>query len=199
MLLYDFPPAPNPTKLRIYLGEKGLEVPRRLINLVKGEQNTPAFLALNPLGAVPVLQLDDGSCLCESLAIIEYLEELHPEPALIGRDPLERARVRELERTLDIGVLMRVARIVHNTRSPLGTAGIPAVAERDRARLPRILELVDARIGDRAFVVGDAPTIADCTLFAGLRFAELGGVEIDPRFENLHRWYAGFQKRPSAL
>ena len=97
MKLYDFPFAPNPRKVRIYLAEKGLSVPLVPVNLVKGEQHAPEFLAKNPLGALPVLELDDGTILTESLAIIHYFEELHPEPAMIGTTPLERARVRRLE------------------------------------------------------------------------------------------------------
>jgi len=197
--LYDFPPAPNPTKLRVYLREKRIELPRETVNLVKGEQNAPAFRAVNPLGAVPVLELDDGTRLCESLAIMEYLEELYPEPPMIGRDPLERARVREIERTIDLGVLQRVARIVHARRSPLpGVPPDPERARREAERLPALLALVDARIGAGPFVCGERVTIADCTLFAGLRFAELGRVEIDEAFANVARWYAAFRERPSA-
>ena len=97
MKLYTFPLAPNPTKVRVYLKEKGLDIPEQTVDLLAGEQQQPAFQAINPLGGVPVLELDDGTRLCESLAIIEYLEELHPEPPMIGTDPLERARVRALE------------------------------------------------------------------------------------------------------
>ena len=78
MKLYDFPFAPNPRKLRVYLAEKGIEIPRVTVNLTKGEQVAPEFTAKNPMGGLPVLELDDGTCLRESLAIIEYLEELHP-------------------------------------------------------------------------------------------------------------------------
>lgn len=198
MKLYSFPVAPNPTKVLVYLGEKKLEIPQQVVNIAKGEQNAPAFRAINPLGAVPVLELDDGTRLCESLAIIEYLEELHPEPPMIGRDPLERARVRELERTIEFGVLGRVGRIIHNSESPLpGVRGVPEVAEQARETLPGILHLVDERIGGNAFVAGAHPSIADCTLFAALRFAGFGGIEIDPTCRNLHRWYQAFQERPS--
>ncbi|MGI9432684.1 MAG: glutathione S-transferase family protein [Myxococcota bacterium] len=197
MKLYTFPVAPNPTKLAVYLGEKGLEIPSQIVNLVKGEQRQPEFLAINPLGALPVLELDDGTHLCESLAIIEYLEELHPEPPMIGTDPVERARTRELERTIDLGVLMRVARIVHNTRSPLGLPPNEAAAELDRERLRGALGHLDTRIEQKPFVRGEKPTIADCTLFAAFRFAEFGQVELDPGCENLHRWHADFRQRPS--
>ncbi len=199
MRIHDFAPAPNPTKLRVYLNEKGIEVPRVMVNLLQGEQNQPDFLALNPLGGVPVLELDDGTCIAESLAIIEYFEELQPEPPLIGREPLERARVRSLERSIDIGVLMRTARIVHAKKSPLpGVAPDPALVERELPRLVGILRYVDERIGSQPFVAGPAVTIADCTLFAGLRFGELAGLSIDPACENVRRWYERFAERPSA-
>jgi len=123
--LYYFPVAPNPTKVRIYLAEKGLEVEQVRVNLVEGEQKSPEHLARNPFGKLPVLELDDGTYLTESLAIIELFEELHPDPPMLGSTPLERARVRMLERVADLGVLIPVARIIHATRSPLG---LPAVA-----------------------------------------------------------------------
>jgi glutathione S-transferase len=196
--LYTFMVAPNPTKLRVYLAEKGIEVEQVSVNLMKGEQRSPEHLARNPLARLPVLELDDGSRLTESLAIIEYLEELQPEPPMIGRTPLERARVRELERIAELDVLMRVARIVHATRSPIGLPANPALAEVERARLPQVLGVLEAHIGDAPFLAGERPTIADCTLFAAFRFADFGGVEIDPACARLHAWYARFSERPSA-
>jgi glutathione S-transferase len=199
MRIYDFPLAPNPRKLRVYLGEKGLAIPFVRVDLLRGEQRAPEFLARNPMGLLPVLELDDGTCLTESLAIIEYLEELHPEPPLIGREPLERARVRRLERLADVDVLQRVARIVHATRSPLpGVPAHPEYAEMLRAGLPRALRVLDAELEGRPFVAGARPTIADCTLFAAFEFARQFAVAIDPRFANLVRWHAAFGERPSA-
>jgi glutathione S-transferase len=199
MKLYDFPFAPNPRKLRVYLGEKGIEIPRVLVNIVKGEQYTPEFLAKNPTGGLPVLELDDGTCLRESLAIIEYLEELHPDPPMIGTTPLERARVRALERTADGGVLMGVARVLHNTRSVLPgrvpNAEVAAAARRDLEKPARFL---DATLADgRAFVAGDRPSIADCTLFAAFEFARMGELGIAWP-DHLMRWYEAFRARPSA-
>src|SRR5881628_3685354 len=115
MKIYDFVGAPNPKKLRIYLAEKGINLPIEPVNIVTGENRTPEFLKRNPLGGLPVLELDDGSHLTESLAIIEYLEELHPEPPLIGRTPRERARVRELERIVELGVMNSVGTYFQNT------------------------------------------------------------------------------------
>src|SRR5262249_62346645 len=97
--LYDFVAAPNPRGVRVYLAEKGLSAPAVAVNIVTGENRQPDFLKRNPLGGLPVLELDDGSHLTESLAIIEYLEELNPKPPLIGTTPRERARIRQLGRS----------------------------------------------------------------------------------------------------
>lgn len=199
MILYTFPPAPNPRKLAVYLGEKGLTLPTVRVDLLANEQRSPAFLQINPRGTVPVLELDDGTRITESLPIIEYLEEIHPEPPLIGRSARERARVREAERMIDVGVLVRVARLVHARRSPLpGVTGNPETARQEAERLPAILQMVDELIGEQRFVMGDRPTIADCTLFAGLAFGELFDLPVDSRCGRLHRWYGAFKERPSA-
>jgi glutathione S-transferase len=202
--LYVFRVAPNPTRVRLYLAEKraaggALAIDEVMVNLPKGEQRAPEHLARNPFGKVPVLELDDGTHLCESLAIVEYLEELHPDPPLIGRDARERARVRELERIAELGVLLPVARIVHGTRSPLGLPPQPEVAAVFRDALARPLELLDATLADgRPFVAGERPSIADCTLAAALQFARFGQVEIDPRREQLARWDRDYRARPAA-
>ena len=146
-----------------------------------------------------MLELDDGTCLTESLAIIEYLEECHPSPALIGDDVLERARVRELERMADLGVLLPVARIVHATNSPLGLPPVPEVAAHARGILPEALGVLDRRLADgRPFLAGPRPSIADCTLQAALQFARFGKVEIDPALAGLARWDRAYRERPSA-
>jgi len=199
MKLYDFPLAPNPRKLRVYLAEKGIEIPRVIVNITKGEQYTPEFLAKNPMGGLPVLELDDGSCLRESLAIIEYLEELHPEPPMIGRTPLERARVRALERSADVGLLMGVARVFHATHAVLpGRVPDAALAARFRNDLDKPANYLDGLLADgRPFVAGEHATIADCTLFAAMEFERTGNLAIAwPA--HLARWYERFRTRPSA-
>ena len=200
MKIYDFVGAPNPKKLRVYLAEKGVSVPKEQVNIISGENRTPEFLKKNPLGGLPVLELDDGSHLTESLAIIEYFEELHPNPPMIGTTPLERARVRALERMIDIGVLMRVGTIFQNTH-PFMAGRIKQsadAAENARTQMAGTLKVVDEKIGKHAFAAGERPTIADCTLLAALDFADFAGVQIDPAFANVTRWCTDFKKRPSA-
>src|SRR5437667_241087 len=179
MKIYDFVGAPNPKKLRVYLAEKGIDIPCESVNIVTGENRSPGFLKKNPLGGLPVLELDDGSHLTESLAIIEYLEELHPKPPMLGTTPLERARVRELERICELGVLSAVAQIFQNTHPFMAGRFKQSAdaAENARNRLAANLKVLDALIGGRSFVAGSRPSIADCTLLAALEFSEV--VQLD--------------------
>ena len=204
MRLFYFPIAPNPTRVRLYLAEKAaagtkIELTEQLVDLRGGEQRRPEHLARNPLGKLPVLELAPGSFLCESLAIIEYLEELHPEPPLIGSSAEERARVRELERLCELAVLQPIARIVHGTNSPLGLPRAPEVAAQARAALPDGLNVLESRLSDgRPFLAGGAVSIADCTLAAGFQFARFGGVALPGGLPELARWDSAFRTRASA-
>ncbi len=200
MKLHDFAGAPNPKKVRVYLAEKGLSLPVQPVDILSGQNRTPEFLARNPLGGLPVLELDDGSHLTESLAIIEYLEELHPTPPMLGATPLERARVREAERICELGVLNSVAIIFQNT-SPFFAGRLKQsadAAENARTRLQNNLRVIDAKLATSPFVAGSQPSIADCTLLAALDFAAFGGIDIPAEFQHVHRWHGDFKKRPSA-
>ncbi len=201
MKVYSFNAAPNPARVVIYLAEKGLDIPIESVNVLAGEHRTPEFREKSPLGMLPVLETDDGQCFTESKAIIEYFEELHPDPPMIGTTPLERLRVRGLERLCEFGVLMRIGMIVQNTH-PFFAKRVdqsPATVAYARKPLKVTLTLLDEKVGDSPFVAGERPTIADCTLFASLRFAKLMGVELDlGEHGNLSRWYEEFGKRPSA-
>ncbi len=200
MKAYVFAGAPNPRKLIVYLREKGLEIPLESVDILSGANRTPEFLKKNPLGGLPGLESDDGSHLTESLAIIQYLEELHPTPSMIGASPVERAHVRELERICELGVLSSVATVFQNSH-PFFAGRLkqsPETAENGRARLASTLKVVDGRIGGRPFVAGDRPSIADCTLLAAMGFAEFTGIPLDPGLKNVSRWYEAFKQRPSA-
>jgi glutathione S-transferase len=170
------------------------------VNIITGENRQPEFLKKNPMGGLPVLELDDGTYLPESLAIIEYFEELHPNPPMIGTTPLERARVRAIERLCEFSILGRVAVIFQNTH-PLFASRLKQsadAAESARTALASNFAVLDAKIGSNKFVAGDKPTIADCTLFAALQFAEFGQIAIGPAHKNIHRWYESFKQRSSA-
>jgi glutathione S-transferase len=201
LTLYAFPVAPNPTKVRLYLAEKALggaslELEQVMVNLREGEQKSPEHRARNPFGKLPVLELPDGTHLIESLAIIEYLEELYPDPPMLGREPLERARVRELERVADLGVLISVVAVSLKKNSPLGLPAVPEVARLAREALQGPLDVLDQRLGDgRPFLAGERVSVADCTLAAAFQFARFGKVELDPAFANLARWDRAYRER----
>jgi len=199
MKLYGFAFAPNPRKTLTYLREKGLAFDYVSVSIPGGEHRSEWFTRLNPMQGLPVLELDDGTVLTESLAIIEYLEDCNPDPPMIGRTPLERQRVRALERLCEMSVLTRVGGVFRNSHPMFaGPNQIPALAERSRAELPGVLARLDAMVAGSEFIAGASPTIADCTLFAAFKLAEIGGIEIDPAARNLARWWKSFSARPSA-
>lgn len=204
MKLYDSF-GPNPKKVRVYLAEKGIELDREFVNFATGENRQPAFLSKNPMGRLPLLELDDGSFLPESLAIIELLEELHPTPPMLGSSPQERARIRALERLAELGVQARIATIFLNTSSFVEKSAMagrlkqsPEAAAYSRWYLAEALHTLDSQMGASSFVAGDVPTIADCTLFAALELAEGAKIALPDAIPNVMAWYERFKTRPSA-
>lgn len=204
MKLYYFPLAPNPTKVRLYLAEKSLAGASLSVELIRvdlraGEQNSPEHLERNPLGKLPVLEIEEGHYLTESLPMILFLEEHCPDPPMIGATPRERADTLNVERIAELGVLFPMARIVHATDSPLGLPPNPAVAEHFRSALPAGLQLLNERLADgRPFLMGERPTVADCTLAAGLQFGRFGKVEVDANYTHLRRWNDRYRERSTA-
>ncbi len=207
MKLYFFPIAPNPTKVRLYLAEKahgGAQIPLELhtVSIPEGEHQSEAHRARNPFGTLPVLEFDDGRCLLESLAIIEYLEERFPSPPMIGENAEERAIRRQIERIADLRVLGTIAGLVHATRSPLGGPPCEVTAARNREALPKGLGWLEALASDgRPFLAGQTPGVADCTVAAALqfgRFRELPEVALADDYPNLHRWHEAYRERPPA-
>lgn len=197
MKLYYYPVAPNPVKVLVYIGEKGIDIDKEVIQIDTKEQKAREHLARNPLGTLPVLELENGQSITESLPIMEYLEELYPSPAMVGDSPEERALIRSMERVIEYRVMLPIARIIHATNSPLGFPANPVLAESEYLKLPEGLNYIDNLIGTNEFVMGKAPTIADCTLYASINFANFGGLEIGTHHTNIHRWFKDFMLRDS--
>ena len=200
MKLYDFAPAPNPRRVRIFLAEKGVEVPTVQVDIPKAEHRTPAFRAKNPLGRLPVLELDDGRCLSESVAICRYFEERHPEPPLMGRDAEERPWIEMWNRRMEIEVLFTIAQTFRNTHEFFAgrIQQVPDWAEVCRDVALRRLQWLDEELADRAFIAGDRFSIADITALVGIDFGRACGIRIDPGHKNLQRWHEAVSSRPSA-
>jgi glutathione S-transferase len=199
MKLYDFPQSPNCRKVRVYLAEKGLKIPLQPVNLLAGEQRSAEYLQRNPFGAVPILELDNGTIIPESLAIIEYLEELHPQPSLLGTDLVTRALVRAWERRCELGVILQGTRRFFHS-SPYFADRVeqnPKVVEEAEQVLQNRLALINDQLKDQEWLTGHF-SLADITLLVGVDFAATSQFNLDPSWTHLGRWYETMKKRPSA-
>lgn len=208
MKLHDYHPVPNPRRVRIFLAEKGLTLETVEVDLTKGAHLAPAFRAINPRRTVPVLELDDGTCIAEVPAICGYIEDLHPEPPLMGRDARDRAIVAMWDRRMEIDGYLAAADAVRNTLErmahralpgPHNYEQIPALAERSRLRIANLQRDLEARLAESPFVAGESFTIADITAFVTLDFAAKRiGLVVPEECAALRRWQAGIAARPSA-
>ena len=207
MKLYEFALAPNPRRVRIFLAEKGIEVPMAQVNLREAEQLKPAFLAINPFATVPVLELDDGRRIAETIAICRYFEAAHPEPHLFGRDPYEIGEVEEWQRHVEFEGISAIADGFRNSTpgmkgravtGPHGYEQIAELAERGRARAARFFELLDARLAEREFVAGGRYSVADITALVAHDFGTRTKTISLEHLPNVKRWHAAVSARPSA-
>jgi len=200
MKIHEFTQAPNPRRVRVFLAEKGLQVPLEQVNLGTADNRKPDFLQKNPMGGVPVLELDDGTFIAESVAICRYFEDLHPEPNLMGKDAKEKAVIEMWNRRMEFEVLQMTAGSFRNT-SEFFKGRIPQVPEYGEicknAAVKR-LEWLDGELANRRFIAGDRFTIADITALIVIDFGRTTGIKIQENQKNLARWHAEVSSRPSA-
>jgi len=201
MKIYNSSLAPNPRRLRIFVAEKGLKIPTEEVDIFTGKNRTPEMLAKNPAGGLPFIELDDGTHLAESVAICRYLEGLHPEPNLMGKDNREQAFIEMWNRRMELNLFAVAARAFQHTNE-LFKARIkqfPEYGETQREIVKQQLQWLDAQIGNKPFIAGDRFTIADITALVGVDFAaQAAGVSADPALKNLARWHKSVSSRPSA-
>ena len=192
----------SPRCLAIFLEEKGLSIPFLSVDLRKGEHRSPEFLAKNPLALVPVLELDDGTCLSETTTIARYLEELFPDPPFLGRDPLERARLDMWARRVEFGFYTAI-RAWFRHSSPYARAvepvQIPAWAELNKRHAEEALRVLDHQLASSAYLAGPDFSWADITLVTSLEGTAGAGFEIPRDCENVHRWFESTSKRASVV
>jgi glutathione S-transferase len=194
--------GPNPKAVRVFMAEKGIELPKIEVDIMKGENRQAPYLAKNPTGTSPALQLDDGSILAEITAICEYLDEVGAGPSLIGDTPEERANTRMWTRRIDLNILEPMA---NGFRFGEGLKlfqnrihCIPQAANDLKEIAQERLAWLDGLMGDKPFVCGDKLTLADVVLFAFVDFFAGFGQPLNPDLKHLGAWYARMKARPSA-
>jgi glutathione S-transferase len=207
MKFYDCVTAPSPRRVRIFAAEKGIALPTVQVDLRNGEQFSEAFRAINPDCTVPALVLDDGTVIADAVAICGYLEDIHPEPPLIGSTPQERAVVTALNRQIERDGFFAAMDALRNVSKglkdralpgPHNYAQIPELAERGRARLGHFFRDMDARLAERQFVAGGRFTIADISTMVLIDLAGWTKITVPDECAHLRRWYAAVSARPSA-
>jgi len=194
--------GPNPRLVRMFMLEKGIDVPKVQVDLLGGENRRPPYTDKNPGGQIPSLELDDGTVLAETVAICEYLEELHPKPTLVGTTPQERAITRMWTRRVELWVTEPSA---NGFRYGEGLAMfknrmrvIPQASDDLKALAREGVAKLDAQIAGRPFIAGDRLSLADIVLYGFLDFGTGVGQPIDPEQKNVSAWFARMAARPSA-
>lgn len=207
MRLFDFERAPNPRRVRIFLAEKGIEVPTVHVNLFRMEQLSPEFRAINPGCTVPVLETDDGIYLTECIAICRYIEQLHPEPRLFGDGPASEALTLMWNNIAEHEGLPAVAETLRNLSpgfrhrvfpGPLDIEQIPELVERGRKLAEQFFDRAAQRLGESRYLAGDRFSFADITLLSIVDFAAWVDLDAKQSRPALHRWYQEVSARPSA-
>jgi glutathione S-transferase len=200
MLLYQDLRAPNPRRVRIFFAEKGLAYETVTVSIAANEHQSPTYRAKNPLGLLPVLELENGRVLRESMAICRYVEELHPEPNLLGADAWERAWIEQWNRHAELELLFPIAQVFRNTHA-FWKGRIPQSPEfgavmKDLAK--ERMRWLDSELAERPYLAGDRFTVADITAVCALDFGKVSDIRIDAQeLPHLTRWYALVNARPS--
>lgn len=206
MKLYDCTTAPSPQRVRIFLKEKGIDIPLVQVDLRNAEQLGDAFKNINPDCTVPVLELDDGTKISEIFAICQYLESQFQEPVLMGRDALEQAMVSMWNSKIEQNGIAALAETLRNRAKgmqdralpgPVNLPQIPGLVRRGRIRAEAFFDRLDGHLGDNEFVTGDRFTMADITGYVMVEFGQWSKISIKDGQDNLQRWFKTVSKRPS--
>jgi glutathione S-transferase len=201
MILYGAPmPAPNPRRVRIFLEEKGIDLPETPLDIRKREQKSPEHRARNSLGQVPTLELDDGTCISETVAICRYLEETNPEPPLFGATPVEKATVDMWVRRIEFTVMTPVGMFWRHAH-PFTAALLNQFkdfGESNKETYKGAQKWLDRELDGRPFLAGERYSMADICLLSTVDFANWIGLPLEDEFANLKGWHERVSARPSA-
>ncbi|MEO0823833.1 MAG: glutathione S-transferase [Pseudomonadota bacterium] len=197
--LYDQPRAPNPRRVNIFLAEKGVDFPRETLDLMQGEHRAQGYTRLTGIAQVPALALADGRVLTETVAICRYVEALHPEPNMLGRDPLEIAEIEMWQRRVEFGLYQAVATCFRHTNRHLAVLEnqVAEWGEINRGRIAERLAALDARLQGRDWIAADRLTIADITGIVAVDFLRIIKYPLPEELGALGAWLARMRARPS--
>lgn len=201
MKLYDGGRAPNPRRVRVFLKEKGIEIPVEQVDLGAMQHRSERYTAINPLQRVPTLELDDGTVITESIAICRYFEALHPEPALFGCSPIEIATIEMWQRRIELHLMLGIAQIFRHLHPGMKEFEVPQVAAWGEANKPRVLDflaLLDRELAGRRFAAGDTYSVADITGLIAVDFLRAAKLPLAPELSHVVRWHTELSARPSA-
>jgi glutathione S-transferase len=201
MLLYHDPRAPNPRRVRIFLAEKGVAYDTIEVSIAAAQHHSPEFRRKNPLALLPVLELPDGKVLRESMAICRYIEELHPEPNLLGSDPWERAQIEQWNRHAELELLIPIAQVFRNTNAFWNgrIKQAPEFGEIMRELVGSRFDWLEGELAQREYLAGPRFTVADITALCAIDFGKISSLRIKPETHpSLAAWYARVSARPSA-
>ena len=193
--------APNPRRVNIFLAEKGIEVPREERNMMTDDLTTGDFAKLNPWARVPVLILDDGRAISETVAICRYFEEISPEPALFGIGPVGKAEVEMWNRRIEFGLFNAVFAVFRHLHPKMAHLEVPQVAawgEANKEKVAHELTRIDARLAESPYLAGDSYSIADITALVAIDFMKPARLGPPEGFGNVMRWHREVSARPSA-
>jgi len=201
MRIIETRPAPNPRRVRIFLAEKGIRVPFEQTDLMAGNLKTHEFTSINPMQRVPVLVLDDGTAISESVAICRYFEELHPEPALFGLGAAGRAKVEMWNRRVEQGLFTAITYVFRHLNPKMAHLEVPQVEAWGEANKPKVywmLGVLDDVLGRHPYIAGNEYSIADITALVAIDFMKPARLDWRRGHANVARWHAKVSARPSA-
>ncbi|WP_296051290.1 glutathione S-transferase family protein [uncultured Alteromonas sp.] len=200
MKIYDTQTAPNPRRVRMFLAEKGVSAQYIQVDLKGGQNLTPEMLSKNPMGKLPILELDDGTCISESDAICAYIEAAYPNPPLLGKTALEKGLVAMWQRRVDLCLMLPVVHCFQHTTgyfsdrmTPVADYGV--VAGKDAIKF---LDVLDTHLAESPYIGGEQFSIADIIALCAIDFARVVKIRIGEQHTHLQRWYEQVSERPSA-
>jgi glutathione S-transferase len=200
MKIYDTKTAPTPRRVRMFLAEKGIDMEYVQVDIQGGENLSPQMRAKNPIGKVPILELDDGVCIGESDAICAYFEALQPEPYLFGKSALEKGQIMMWQRQVELCLFMQIGMCFQHSTGYFKDrmTPVPEFGKESGINAAKYLNVLEARLGENEYIAGDSFSIADITALCAIDFARVVQIKLQDKHSNLQRWYEQVSSRPSA-